>query len=179
LRDDVEQYDETIRIEQGGQYDLTQPSQLADLQALAAYVNYAIPFPQNPNTPAGGVLSASELRGKATFDGACAGCHAGAYLTDSGAGNPTLDFTGPILLHDVGTCVTAGAHPDVTAVDRGGNTHAACDFDTPTLRGVFASPPYFHDGSARTLRDALDRLPASAALTDAEKTDLVSYLSTL
>jgi cytochrome c peroxidase len=57
--------------------------------------------------------------------------------------------------------------------------HAACDFDTPTLRGVFATAPYFHDGSARTLRDAVDRVPFSAKLADADKVDLVAYLQTL
>jgi cytochrome c peroxidase len=36
--------------------------------------------------------------------------------------------------------------------------------DTPSLRGVFASAPYLHDGSARTVRDVLaDRLPTIAA----------------
>src|SRR4029078_4740427 len=38
VRSSVEQYDETIRIEQGGHYDLTNASQVPDLDAIAAYV---------------------------------------------------------------------------------------------------------------------------------------------
>jgi cytochrome c peroxidase len=57
--------------------------------------------------------------------------------------------------------------------------HSACDFDTPTLRGIFASAPYFHDGSAATLRDVVDRLDFSSNLNDSEKSDLVEYLKTL
>jgi cytochrome c peroxidase len=57
--------------------------------------------------------------------------------------------------------------------------HSACDFDTPTLRGVFATAPYFHDGSAATLRDVIDRLPASQALSSDDKDALIAYVKTL
>jgi cytochrome c peroxidase len=59
--------------------------------------------------------------------------------------------------------------------------HTACDFDTPTLRGIFATAPYFHDGSAATLGDAVDRLPAAITngLSTGDKADLVAYLQTL
>ena len=50
---------------------------------------------------------------------------------------------------------------------------------TPTLRGLFASAPYFHDGSAATLRDVVDRLPFTSNLADADKNDLVAFLQTL
>ena len=59
------------------------------------------------------------------------------------------------------------------------STRTACDFDTPTLRGIFATPPYFHDGSAATLADAVDRVPSSAQLSAGAKSDLVEYLQTL
>ena len=63
-----------------------------------------------------------------------------------------------------------------------GALHTACDFDTPTLRGIFATPPYFHDGSAPTLSEAvktmglaqLDRL-----LTDQQIAAIVTFLNTL
>jgi cytochrome c peroxidase len=84
------------------------------------------------------------------------------------------------MLHDVGTCVTGGDFPDQPAPDDVvGNLRGACAFDTPTLRGVFASPPYLHDGSAATLRDVIDRLPFSATLGEQEKSDLVAYVQTL
>jgi YVTN family beta-propeller protein len=179
LRSDVNQYDETIRDEQGGSYDLKKPAQKADLDALAAYVNYAIPVPQNPHFTPGTPLSDAQKHGKATFDMVCASCHSGAFYTDSALGNPGLDFAKTITLHDVGTCVLKGDFPDKPGTDVDGHMHTACDFDTPTLRGIFATPPYFHDGSAKTLNDVVDRLPASAKLPKSDKDDLVQYLLTL
>jgi len=84
------------------------------------------------------------------------------------------------VLHDIGTCQTTGPFPDRPAADEVvGKMHSACDFDTPTLRGIFATPPYFHDGSAETLRDAVDRLPAAKGLSDGDKAALVEYVKTL
>jgi cytochrome c peroxidase len=47
------------------------------------------------------------------------------------------------------------------------------------LRSIFATAPYFHDGSAATLRDAVDRLPAAASLGSDDRAALVEYLKTL
>jgi DNA-binding beta-propeller fold protein YncE/cytochrome c553 len=59
-------------------------------------------------------------------------------------------------------------------------------FDTPSLRSLAASAPYFHDGSAATLATVLrDRgkihgMSAGATtLSDAELADLVAFLETL
>jgi cytochrome c peroxidase len=56
-------------------------------------------------------------------------------------------------------------------------------FDTPGLRGLAASAPYFHDGSAPTLEAVLRErgsvhgmVEAAARLTDAEVADLVAFL---
>ena len=90
------------------------PSQLPDLQALADFVNYAIPFPQNPNLSQSGVLTPSQASGQQIFNSPqakCFSCHTGPYFTDSGAGNPSLDFGVPPLLHDIGTCVTTAPFP--------------------------------------------------------------------
>jgi len=57
----------------------------------------------------------------------CASCHAGAAGTD-------------LNQYDVGT----GTSP---------NEKAGTSFDTPTLRWLGTSAPYFHDGSAATLQD--------------------------
>jgi YVTN family beta-propeller protein len=179
LRNAMDQYDTTIQDEQGGTYHRDEPSQKADFAALDAFVNYAIPFPPNPYLAADGKLNEQQERGKATFQVACADCHPGPYLTDSGAGNPSLDLKGPIVLHDLGTCVKKGDFPDKPSLNEAGVMHTACDFDTPTLRGIFATAPYFHDGSALTLKDVVDRLPSSANLSEEEKADLVAYMLTL
>lgn len=179
LLTNLDQYDLINRNEQGGSYHLDDPALKPDLEALARYVNYGIPFPQNPNLAPDGKLTEPQARGEKSFQTRCASCHSGPFYTDSGAGNPTLDLTKPILLHDVGTCVTTGPFPDQAARDLEQTLHTACDFDTPTLRGIFATPPYLHDGSAPTLRDVLDRFPFSSGLPDADKDDLVAYMLTL
>jgi len=114
-------------------------------------------------------------------------CHSGPAKTDSGMGNPMLDLAGPVLLHDVGTCVTSGPWPDVSHDDIAGDPRAACAFDTPALRGLVDSAPYLHDGSAATLEAVLpSMLRASAAanasppvLTAAQQQALVEYLRSL
>ncbi len=134
-----------------------------------------------PRTPTS--LKAEAHRGadarRKTFQSACASCHGGPFYTDSALGNAGLDFTQTIVLHDIGTCVKKGLFPDRPGKDVKGQTHTACDFDTPTLRGVFATAPYFHDGSARTLLDVVKRLPSSSGLAAGDQADLVEYLKTL
>ncbi|MBS2023457.1 MAG: c-type cytochrome, partial [Deltaproteobacteria bacterium] len=179
VRNDVVQYDETVRVEQGGNYHRNNAAQLPDLQALAAFTNFAIPLPQNPFRSKDGTLTSAQQSGKALFSSRCASCHSGDWYTDSGAGNATLDLAGTVTLHDIGTCVSTGAFPDKIATDVAGHARTACDFDTPTLRGVFATPPYFHDGSAPTLEDAILRVPGTSDLSDQQRSDLVAFLKTL
>lgn len=69
-------------------------------------------------------------RGAALFAQHCATCHPAPLYTDR-------------RRHDVGT---AGV------VERKGPA-----FDTPSLRGVFDSAPYLHDGSAATIAEAIAR----------------------
>jgi len=194
VRNSLVDYDETIRVEQGGSYSRTDPAQQVDLQALAAFVNYAIPFPQNPNREPDGGLTPSQANGKAVF-APCTKCHctgagttimcgsAGDFFTDSGDGNPTLNLGIPPILHDMTfyTCVTAGAFPDEASTDIDGGYRAPCEFDTPTLRGIFATAPYLHDGSAQTLDDAVGIMleVAKVDLSDSDRADLVAYLMTL
>src|SRR5262249_54874086 len=115
-------------------------------------------------------------------DVACASCHTGPAFTDSGAGNPKLDLTGIVLLHDVGTCVTTG-FPDVAHQDVDGHPRDACKFDTPTLRGIADSAPYLHDGSAATLHDVLEKTRGKmgniTSLSPADEDALVEYLRSL
>ncbi|MCA9493442.1 MAG: c-type cytochrome [Myxococcales bacterium] len=56
--------------------------------------------------------------------------------------------------------------------------------DTPTLIGIDATAPYFHDGSAETLRDVLERsrdgsMGYTGDLSDADMSALEAYLRTL
>jgi mono/diheme cytochrome c family protein len=171
-RNQVQDYWHTINVEQGGRFDPTLQSPLLD--ALTAYVNQALPLPIPPTTDATLVA-----RGAQVFaDAGCASCHSGARFTDSGAGNPTLDLAGPILLHDVGTCVTSGPFPDVAHDDVNGDPRAACAFDTPSLNGVASSPPFLHDGSAATLQQAIARMPNAPTSPD-DANALAEYLRSL
>ena len=54
-------------------------------------------------------------------------------------------------------------------------------FNPPSLRGVGAREPLFHDGSAETLGDVLLRFkhPKGAAMSAGEAADLIAFLKTL
>ncbi len=179
-RSKVQDYWHTINIEQGGAFDPTDAEDAALLDAITAYVNLAIPYPIPPTTNPTLVA-----QGQAIFNNpvvGCAGCHSGPAFTDSGEGNPTLDLAGPIMLHDVGTCVTSG-YPDVAHQDVEGHPRAACLFDTPTLRGIADSAPYLHDGSAATLLDVLEKTRGKmgdiSSLSSSDEQALVEYLRSL
>lgn len=78
-----------------------------------------------------------------------------------------------------GTCHTGDAGTD-------NQLHLVVGFEaqTPMLRGIAATAPYFHDGSARTLREVLAYASAGAMghtgdLTEAELDALEAYLRSL
>lgn len=54
-------------------------------------------------------------------------------------------------------------------------------FKVPTLRGLAARPPYFHNGSAATLDDVVTFYDQQfgIGLTPAERSDLVAFLRAL
>jgi YVTN family beta-propeller protein len=201
-RNQVQDYWKTIDVEQGGHFQITEPTQKPLLDALAAYVNYAIPAPVAPSTDAthalqGKALADLRARGAAVFTRlGCDTCHRGPAKTDSGYLNPMLNLSaaavssptlGGILLHDVGTCVTTGAWPDVSHQDIQGDARDACAFDTPALRGLSDTAPYLHDGSAATLADVLPPMlkatvaagQAAPTLSTDDQQSLVEYLRSL
>ncbi|GEM_PF-5796250 len=109
-------------------------------------------------------------RGQALFQASCAGCHPGPLLTDNGFHNIGLNDGDP------------GA---------GGG-----EFNTPTLRRVYVSAPYFHNGRngipegsptpvATEPRAALHQVvdffntQDGLGLTDSQQDDLVEYLLSL
>jgi hypothetical protein len=139
-----------------------------DLDALAVYCN-SFEFSLSPHLPAPGKLSAAAERGKLLFlsqEVGCANCHSGPYYTDS-------SLTKPFKLHDVGT----GADDPTEKMGP--------EYDTPTLLGVYRTPPYLHHGKAKTLHDVLtacnkqDKHGKTSHLKREEVDDLVEFLKSL
>jgi cytochrome c peroxidase len=54
-------------------------------------------------------------------------------------------------------------------------------YRTTPLRGLLTHPPYFHDGSAATLKDVVRHYNGvlNLDLSDRQKRDLVEFLKTL
>jgi YVTN family beta-propeller protein len=127
-----------------------------ELDCLAAYIDsLAVPAQVH-------LLSEQEERGKLLFESeraGCSVCHPGPTYTD-------------LKQHDVGTA-------------DGPNEWFGPKIDTPTLRFLYDSAPYFHDGSAATLRDALtfpsvkSEHDVRAILSEAELADLIAFLKAL
>ena len=129
------------------------------LPALQAYeLSLAAPAP-----PAGSFDAAAAARGKLVFEGpgACVQCHIGSTFTDANRG-----------LHPLSDEPTDPGYALRSATKM---------WRTAPLRGVWQHPPYFHDGSAATLLDVVDRYDAAKhlMLSDQMKADLVQYLLSL
>ncbi|HLJ96783.1 MAG TPA: di-heme oxidoredictase family protein, partial [Gemmataceae bacterium] len=139
-----------------------------DLDALAIYCN-SFDFTLSPHIPAPGKLSAAAERGKALFFSkqvGCAECHHGPYYTDS-------SLQKPFKLHDVGTGTNDPSEKMGPA------------YDTPTLLGIYRTPPYLHDGRAKSLHEVLttcnkqDEHGRTSQLKQEELDDLVEFLKSL
>ncbi len=129
----------------------------SDLDALVAYVFSLNAFAQSPYRATGGALTADAAEGKTIFQTMnCAQCHSGTTFTNSGAAN----------LIDIGTIKPSSG-------SRLGG--ALTGIDTPTLRDVWMTAPYLHDGSAATLEDAV-RAHNGVTIADASLTKLATYL---
>jgi YVTN family beta-propeller protein len=131
-----------------------------DLDTLAAYID-SLSILLSPAHARSQPLDDAELRGQAIFLQpalGCLECHPPPLYTD-------------LQTHDVGT---------VTPDERIGPA-----FDTPSLRGLYGSAPYFHDGSAATLFAALTRPSPNGEhdvreiLSSAEIQDLITFLLAL
>jgi cytochrome c peroxidase len=133
-------------------------------------------------------MSDAAIRGLATFTdkarGNCAACHTigerFALLSDG-------------KFHNLGTGMNAGG--ELNDLGRYEQTRAEADrgaFRTPSLRNVAKTAPYMHDGSLKTLREAvdfyvgggnsnpqLDREIRPFKLTAAERDDLIAFLESL
>ena len=129
----------------------------ADLDALAAYVASLHEVPPSPYRDAAGGLTAEGRRGRVVFaDAGCGNCHGGDQFTDSALG----------VQHDIGTI----------GADSGGRLgRPLTGLDTPTLKGVWATAPYLHNGSAPTLAAAIEA-HSGVSLSGSELDALVGYV---
>ncbi|HUF12148.1 MAG TPA: hypothetical protein VMN78_03535 [Longimicrobiales bacterium] len=146
--------DERLGIHVTHSPDLVTPR----LEALRVYQHSL----RAPSPPAGSFDAAAARRGEATFEANCETCHTGGNLTDNNRG----------VLHDPAETGMSGAYAARTANRR---------YRTTPLRGLWQHPPYFHDGSAATLRDVVEHYERvrNLRLSSAQKNDLVEYLKTL
>ena len=115
-----------------------------------------------PAAPAGSFDAASADRGRSVFDQSCASCHVGRTGTDNNTG----------VLHAAAETGMDGAYALRTATKM---------YRTTPLRGLWQHPPYFHDGSAKTLVDVVEHYNRvrKLGLTDAQKRDLVEFLKSI
>ena len=132
------------------------------LPALQAY-QYSI---SAPKAPAGSFDATAAARGKVLFasKAKCATCHSGPLFTDVIEGGK---------LHPQSASVAI----DKDYVKRS----ATKQWRVTPLKGIWQHPPYFHDGSAKTLGDVVSRYnqERNLKLTDTERSDLTEYLKSL
>ncbi|HTN06206.1 c-type cytochrome [Agriterribacter sp.] len=132
------------------------------LPALQAY-QYSIAAPK---PPAGSFDATAAARGKALFaaKAQCVSCHSGPLFTDVIQGGK---------LHPQSASV---------AIDKDYvNRSATKQWRVTPLKGIWQHPPYFHDGSAKTLDDVVTMYndQRNLQLTPDEKKDLTEYLKSL
>jgi len=131
-----------------------------DLDALAAFMD-SLQMPLSPKHIRKQPLTPTEKRGRDLFNRpelGCITCHPPPLYTDH-------------KRHDVGTTT--------------GNEKIGPAYDTPSLRGLYDSAPYFHDGSAATLDETLTRPSPKSEhdlrnlLTNDQLEDLITFLKAL
>ena len=129
------------------------------LDALSAHVSSLVSTPPSPHRNSDGSLTPEGQAGKQIFLAKnCDACHSGASFTDN-------------QRHDVGTIQLSSG----TGI---GQPLAGIGFDTPTLKGIWNTSPYFHNGQAATLLDTVT-IPVhgdTTGLTNNDIQALVSYL---
>lgn len=145
--------------ETGGQIDLASVS-----AALSAFQRTMTSFDSLYDRFLAGKRSAltpAARRGMQLFDAqGCSNCHHGRDLT-----NDSLHALGVSMPQDRGLFEKTGDKADDGR------------FRTPSLRNVAVTGPYLHDGSARTMADAIRQHGAS--LTDAQMADMIAFLESL
>lgn len=145
-----------------------------EIDDLEQFLLNGLEAPVNPYLAVDGTLTPQQALGKQIFESEDAGC--------SSCHRPGQAFTDGFE-HDVGTAsqlevaryeVQRASDPDA---------HEPGRLNTPTLKGLFYTAPYLHDGSAADLYDVLDRTATTMGytkdLSKEQKDALVAYLLTL
>ena len=132
----------------------------ADLDALAAYVASLATFDNSPHRTSSGALTSAASTGRTLFTIMnCGACHSGNAF--SGSGSNTWS--------NIGT-IKSSSGSRLGAPLNG--------IDVPTLRDVWATAPYLHDGSAATLAAAV-KAHDNNTVSDADLPNLVAFLQSL
>jgi mono/diheme cytochrome c family protein len=122
-----------------------------------------------PAAPAGSFDTAAAARGEALFNGIgnCASCHSGAQFTDANS-----------RLHSAASEVS---EPEASGVPSYASRSATKQYRAAPLRGLWQHPPYFHNGSAATLKDVVATYNAKhlLGLNGGQVNDLAEYLKSL
>jgi len=128
-----------------------------DLDALAAYVGSLAQFDISPYRAGSKNVSADAAAGRDLFAAqGCSTCHAGTKYSGSGDGTLT----------DIGTVKPSSGKRLYGPLP---------GFDVPTLRDVWTTAPYLHDGSAATLGDAV-RAHRDVTLNDDQLRQSTAFL---
>lgn len=117
------------------------------------------------------VLDANEVAGYRLFkESGCVACHNGPAV-----GGNTFQKMGVVEPYKTNSKAEGRSAVTGKDVDR-------FNFKVPTLRNVELTYPYFHDGEAATLKEAVDtmgRLQLGKKFTDDENSKIVAFLKTL
>jgi cytochrome c peroxidase len=153
--------------------------------------------PQQPITRVAGLNDALNVENIPGFCGTChdtpdVGNHSvklpiNIGIANGGANNdnPALDIAGlPVFTLSCVSGTNAGNTYVVTDPGRALISGKCADIGKvkgPILRGLAGRAPYFHNGSAATLLDAVNFYDQrfNIGFTDAQKADLVAFLQTL
>lgn len=122
-------------------------------------------------------LTAEELEGYQLFkDNKCATCHVGVNL-----GGQSFEYMGikDNYFDYRGTGLTDGDNGRFAVTNNEADRHR---FKTPTLRNVMLTAPYMHDGTIKTVEDAIQvmhEFQIGRHISDAETAKIVAFLGTL
>lgn len=173
--DEVQDFEAVIRERQGGagfiqgklhHHPLGAPlaGKSQELDDLAAFVASLSSVGVSPHRADNLALTEEAVLGKNLFARqGCADCHGGKAFTDSSTNR----------VHDVGTI------SELTGERLGAQL---LGLDTPSLKGLWNTAPYLHDGSAETIQDVLrhkksaEKHGAMDKLTETEVGQLADYL---
>ncbi|MBB4198300.1 hypothetical protein CCR94_22900 [Rhodoblastus sphagnicola] len=163
-------------------------------QAIATFERTLVSFesPYDKAERGGPPLSADAEAGRALFSGkgGCQTCHSGENFTDNAfhALEPAahgLELAAHGLepaahgLEPAAHGLEPAAPADRGLAEETGRSEDSGLFRTPGLRNVALTAPYFHDGKAATLPEAIRRHGLPMALSATEMDDIAAFLGSL